>query len=404
MASQLSAVRSYAANERRLADLASLDRAKSLMFSNVSHELLAPLTLISGPLDDVLAEATPQDGHTKFNDSLTMARRNVNRLSRLVAMLMDIAALDAGKHGSFVRVNLGVLTRDVAGLFRKAASKSKLQYTVLCDERSPRRSVYVDMEGWEKIVCCLIENAIKYTTEGFVHVCLEYTSKSAVLTVTFTGVGMVEDVEQRLSLKEGCRDRGTSMGSDSAISLMLASKLVNLHHSDLEIESRTMRETPDGTCGTVFRVRLPLGSSHLAPESIGVAEGLAIVDSPHPQFGEEVATWYEMVVDDTDTNSSTVSSGDSKRSRGIDARVLNFTKEDVIMVVEDLPDAQQYMRTIFEPYCTVVVARNGQDALEKYDKNPPHLVIADVMLPVVGSDDYLVGLDLCCANLPDERC
>jgi len=73
MASYLSAVRSYDADQRRLGDLAILDRAKSMLFSNVSHELLGPLTVIAGPLDDVIVDM--EEGGKK--DSLVMARRNV---------------------------------------------------------------------------------------------------------------------------------------------------------------------------------------------------------------------------------------------------------------------------------------------------------------------------------------
>lgn len=72
IASYLSAVRSYNADQRRLGDLATLDRAKSLLFSNVSHELLNPLALISGPLDDLLADS---DGPQFAN--VQMAKRNV---------------------------------------------------------------------------------------------------------------------------------------------------------------------------------------------------------------------------------------------------------------------------------------------------------------------------------------
>jgi len=80
-------------------------------------------------------------------------------------MLVDISNLDAGQlRGSFTRVNLGRLTRDVAGQFQKAASQAPLTYTVTCDEKP--RNVYIDRERWEKILFCLIENALKYTAEG----------------------------------------------------------------------------------------------------------------------------------------------------------------------------------------------------------------------------------------------
>lgn len=80
-------------------------------------------------------------------------------------MLVDISNLEAGRlRGSFTKVNLGIVTRDVAGQFRKVAARTSLRYTIHCDETP--RNVYVDRERWEKILFCLVENALKYTTHG----------------------------------------------------------------------------------------------------------------------------------------------------------------------------------------------------------------------------------------------
>lgn len=77
------------------------------------------------------------------------------RLSRLVAMLVDISNLEAGRMvGTFAKTNLGVITRDVAGLFAKAAAKVGLEYSIVCDEK--HRNVYVDRDRWEKILFSLI--------------------------------------------------------------------------------------------------------------------------------------------------------------------------------------------------------------------------------------------------------
>jgi signal transduction histidine kinase len=151
LASGIAAVRSYEAERQRIDELAALDRAKSMLFSNVSHELRTPLTLVAGPLDDMLRE-TPE-GPKK--EMLVMARRNVRRLTRLVSTLMDVSRLEAGRlKGSFRQVNLGVMTRDLAALFRGAIERAKLRYVVEAD-LSPK-DVYVDTEHWEKILFNLI--------------------------------------------------------------------------------------------------------------------------------------------------------------------------------------------------------------------------------------------------------
>lgn len=155
-------------------ELADLDRAKSLLFSNVSHELFTPLSLIAGPLEDVLAELPA--GRQK--QSLDMARRNVERLSRLVAMLMDVSSLEAGHMASsFRRVNLGEVTRNVAAMFRHASDDAHLTYVVDCDLAN--KDVYIDRDkyvsrlwlllkltGQEKILFTLIGNALRFTSTG----------------------------------------------------------------------------------------------------------------------------------------------------------------------------------------------------------------------------------------------
>jgi CheY-like chemotaxis protein len=66
--------------------------------------------------------------------------------------------------------------------------------------------------------------------------------------------------------------------------------------------------------------------------------------------------------------------------RGIDPSTLWFKQEDVIMVVDDLPDTRRYLRSLFEPFCKVVEAKDGHSALHMFDETKPDLIIADVMM------------------------
>lgn len=161
LASHLAAARSYEDDLKRMEELADLDRAKSLLFSNVSHELVTPLSLISGPLDDVLAELPPG----RQREALIMARRNAERLSRLVGMLMDISSLEAGSMASsFRRVNLGEVTRNVAAMFRHASDDAHLTYVVNCDMEN--NDVFIDRDKYEKIMFTLIGNSLRFTQSG----------------------------------------------------------------------------------------------------------------------------------------------------------------------------------------------------------------------------------------------
>ncbi|WVQ95095.1 hypothetical protein IAU59_002189 [Kwoniella sp. CBS 9459] len=394
LASGIAAVRSYEAERQRIEELATLDRAKSLLFSNVSHELRTPLTLIAGPLDDLLRE-TP-DGSRK--ETLTMARRNVRRLTRLVSTLMDVSRLEAGRlKGSFRRVNLGVVTKDLATLFRGAIEKAGLRYDVDCDVHA--HDVYVDMEHWEKIIFNLIGNAMKYTMEGSVYVTLKYHTGEAVFAVKDSGVGIpASDIH--LIGERFHRVQSVSRSHEgTGIGLALIKELIKLHGGTMSIESNTAEESLDGAHGSTFVVRIPLGSSHLPPDAL---ESGPMVKSSQANYGQgmvdEAMQWTrnrmssaESISDET-LSDNTVGETNSSGSKSLDPSTLYFKKEDVILLVDDSFDTRRYMKSIFAPYCTIVEASDGLDALKLCKKKIPDLIISDVMMPNLDGYGLLSGL------------
>ena len=97
---------------------------------------------------------------------------------------------------------------------------------------------------------------------------------------------------------------------------------------------------------------------------------------------------------DSGNGGGTTSTGDSsvKSSRGFDASTLYFAKEDVILLVDDSFDVRRYMRSIFAPYCAIMEARDGKEALELCEKQPPDLIISDVMMPNLDGFGLLAAL------------
>jgi signal transduction histidine kinase len=101
---------------------------------------------------------------------------------------------------SFRCVNLGTVTRDIAGLFSKTAGAAKIDFNLQCD--TTPRDVYIDREMWEKMLFNLIGNACDYTREGSVTVSVSYTEHEAVFFVKDTGVG-ISAVELQHMFVEG---------------------------------------------------------------------------------------------------------------------------------------------------------------------------------------------------------
>ena len=167
-AAAISNANAYAEERKRAEALAELDRAKTAFFSNVSHEFRTPLTLMLGPAEDALAEATsPQQ-----RERLEVLHRNALRLQKLVNTLLDFSRIEAGRvQASYEPTDLATLTAELASVFRSAVEKAGMRLIVNCEPLG--EPVYVDRDMWEKVVLNLVSNAFKFTLEGEIEVSLE---------------------------------------------------------------------------------------------------------------------------------------------------------------------------------------------------------------------------------------
>src|SRR5579863_692993 len=178
----------YEAERRRLEALAEIDRAKTAFFSNVSHEFRTPLTLMLGPVEELLARS-----HTELapaaRNQLELVNRNGARLLRLVNNLLDFSRIEAGRmQAIYLPTDLAAFTEDLASVFRSAMDKAGLRFELDCPRLG--EPVFVDRGMWEKIVLNLISNAFKFTFEGKVSVSLTQAGDRAELQVRDTGVGI----------------------------------------------------------------------------------------------------------------------------------------------------------------------------------------------------------------------
>ncbi|KAG8767743.1 hypothetical protein FRC12_006068 [Ceratobasidium sp. 428] len=377
----------------RAEQLAQLDAAKTHFFSNASHELRTPLTLIAGPLNDAINDATCSNSQ----DRLKLAMRNVNRLRKLVDTLMDFSRVEAGRlEGHFRPVNLGTITADLASLFRSTIEKSGIQFEVDCEVGS-KQLTYVDPELWEKILFNLVGNAFKYTLTGRITVSIKYIEGFAVFSVTDTGVGIPP--RDRLKICERFhRVASVSRSHEgTGIGLALTKELVRLHGGALFVASQTVEDSSTGEHGSTFTVQLPLGKAHL-PDSHVQDEQVEHISSFFGRdwsyartFVEEVTQWASQ----SDSTPQTPSEGpDSLPSLGggrVDPAIY-FAKTDKILIVDDNSDMRTYMRQIFSRFCTVLVAKDGLEALETARVEVPNLILSDVMMPGLDGFQLIAAL------------
>ena len=195
VAAGLASAHAYEEERARAEALAELDRAKTVFFSNVSHEFRTPLTLMLGPLEEALAGTygALADEHHAWID---LAHRNCLRLLKLVNTLLDFSRIESGRQDAvFERTDVARLTSDLASVFRAAAERAHLELVVDCPPIDAE--TYVDREMWEKIVLNLVSNALKFTFDGGITVSLRREAAAFVLRVKDTGEGIPPDEQPR---------------------------------------------------------------------------------------------------------------------------------------------------------------------------------------------------------------
>jgi signal transduction histidine kinase len=366
-AAAIADAQSYEAERARAEGLAEIDRAKTAFFSNVSHEFRTPLTLLLGPLEEALRK--PADGLK--GESLEGAHRNALRLLRLVNSLLDFSRIEAGRsQASYVPTNLAAATEDLASVFRSAIERAGLRYTVKCSALS--QPIFVDRDMWEKIVLNLLSNAFKYTFEGEISVGLRDIDDFAELTVTDTGTGIppeaLPQLFDRFYRVPGAHGR-THEGS--GIGLSLARELVKLHGGTIEVRSRL-------GAGTTFKVRIPVGFAHLPREHVAEETHRPQPPSNAQTFLEEAQRWLP---DAQATEQQTGSFLALTRSE-MPPSQTNPRNTAIILLVDDSRDMREYVRRLLEPRFQVILAEDGQHALELLDTGvQPDLVLSDVMMP-----------------------
>jgi signal transduction histidine kinase len=362
VASAISDAEAAERERQRLESMAELDRAKTAFFANVSHEFRTPLTLMLAPLQDALSGdlgSLPERARVE----LETVHRNGLRLQKLVNALLDFSRLEAGRvRAEFRPTDVGTFTADVASSFRSAIERAGIRLEIDCPPLAGSERPFIDHDLWEKAVLNLVSNAFKHTFEGRIKVSIQREHEDVLLAVSDTGIGIPESELPRLFERfrrvEGAASRSVE---GSGIGLALVHEVVLFHGGEISVESRT--EGPEH--GTTFFVRIPLGTGHLpqdqlSPEATPTAkETTASTD--------EALSWLGESTEDLESPGS--------------PPVLLRTAGARIVVADDNPDMRGYIKRLLSSNYRVQAVADGQEALEAVRRDPPDLLVTDVMMP-----------------------
>ncbi|RSN22400.1 histidine kinase [Amycolatopsis sp. WAC 04169] len=357
IAAGITSARSFQAQQRRAEELAELDRAKTVFFSNISHEFRTPLTLIMGPVQGLLSSSSGLDDAARAD--LEVVHRNGSRLSKLVNTLLDFSRIEAGRmRARFTPVDLASVTAELASVFQSAIERAGLRFTVDC--RPLTEPVYLDLDLWEKVVFNLLSNAVKFTFEGAITVTVAQDEAGATVAVADTGVGVPSEemphLFERFHRIENTRARSHE---GSGIGLALVRELVELHGGSIVADST------EGV-GTTFTVRLPFGSGHLPADSLAESSDRSGFAAAEP-FVLEAGRW---------------SSDTPEIARNPDTAAWRPATPARVVIADDNADMREYLTRLLTGAGYVVQAvADGGEAIEAVRTSPPDLVISDVMMP-----------------------
>lgn len=345
-------------------ELEEATRAKLMFFTNVSHDFRTPLTLINGPLEQLIKDAGTIDEESR-QQLLRLANKNVKVLLRLVNQILDFRKYESGKlELNLEPMNLREAIQGWYDSFLGLAHQRHihLDLTVAQPESSAKSDsafyTQVDLAKVERIFFNLMGNAFKFTPEnGRISVSLARADNNIVMRIADTGPGI--NVEHIKHIFENFYQVDSARHEGSGIGLALVKSFVELHGGQIAVENQT-----EGT-GSIFTVTLPVVEVTEMPSNHESKTNLKI------QVEEELAAPIEM------------------------EEVSENEPKPIALVIDDNYDIRSYMQTLLGQQYRVVVAASGQEGIRKAMSMVPDVIICDVMMP--GMD----GIE-CCSRLKHE--
>ncbi len=330
--------------QREAQRIKELDRVKTRLYTNITHEFRTPLTLILGPVERAISET-----RDLRKDELDLIKRNSNQLLSLINQMLDLGKLDAGAikpnfHKGDVIKYVEYLTESFDSY---AGNKNiDLNFTSNVDEAY----TFFDKEMMLAILSNLISNAIKFTPNGGqIDINISVSDESYLIEVKDSGIGIAPNkIDQIFDRFYQVDDGIVREQTGTGIGLALVKELIELLSGTISVQSAQGK-------GSLFKIFLPLW--HEQPEGLGVKKS-NLKEIP-------VAEAVPFITEP-------VSKPIKKESKS----------KSIILTIEDNKDVAQYISSGLDNLYETAFAYNGQEGIDKAFDTIPDLIICDVMMPM----------------------
>ncbi len=361
--------------------LKELDHLKSQFFANISHEFRTPLTLILGPVEQMLEESP----NPKKQKTLMVMHHNAEKLLNLVNQLLELSKLEGGNYQ--VRASTGDLKGFLKGLFMSFASKAEqknikldFEFDPLIEGKPFKELFYFDRDILEKIINNLLSNAFKFTPENGridLRVCIKTVSgEGNMLEISLrdSGVGIPEEKLPFIFDRFYQADSSSKRDYEgSGIGLAFVKELVKVHQGQIFAKSQPGK-------GTIFVLRLPMGKDHFLTDQI--------ISQPEINTGKENGLAkppvQEPLVDLWDQNNHT------------------DPAQPLVLIVEDHEDVRHYISQSLQENYRVEEAPNAKEGLKLAEQLIPDLIISDIMMPGMDGFEFcsILKADIKTSHIP----
>lgn len=318
-------------------------QSKLAFFTNVSHDLRTPLTLIAEPVEQLASAAnlTPQQ-----HSLMSIAARNVKILKRLINEILDFRKFENGKMELYLtEVDFGRLVREWGESFLALARKRRIKLELdICAEGEAELAL--DVEKMERVFFNLMGNAFKYTPDnGSISFRCTCSPSQLCFSVADTGKGIPSEDLGKIFDRFFQVDKVNPQGS--GIGLSLAKAFVELHGGEISVESELGK-------GTEFEVSIPV--RHVGVESVDV----------NSSVGTESGFCDETV---------------SVESEIPATEGTGAADKPLLLVIDDNADIRALLSASMKDEYCVITAPDGAQGIRMAAKYVPDLVVCDVMMP-----------------------
>mgnify|MGYP002594467801 FL=1 len=326
------------------AEMKEVTAQKLQFFTNVSHEVRTPLTLILAPLDRLIISLR----ESPYASDLGLIQKNANRLLRVINQILDFRKVEGKQEKLAVReIDLVPFVGEIKSYFDSMASVRAISYTFTSSIK--QCTLWIDPDLLEKVFVNLLSNAFKFTPEGgSVRIELTEEEDRVFIQVIDTGSGIQPANLPHLFDRFYTEDR--SMGT--GIGLHLVKEYIHMHGGEIRVESEPGQRT-------TFTVCLRKGKAHFE-------------DSDLMETSVSHQAYEASRLDDSETH-----------------KMLSKTYPYTILITEDDDEVRCFLERELSPHFKTRTAANGKDALRVLEEEEISLVVSDVMMPEMN------GFELC---------